>query len=55
MEGNNDMTRVSALETQPIGEIGEESEIPDPMAMFGNDECNVIAHKANSIPPKAYV
>ena len=49
------MPSVSASETQPLGEIGEESEIPDPMAIFGNEECNGIAHKANCIPPKAYV
>ena len=42
-------------QTQPLGEIGEELEIPDPMAVFGNDKGNGIAHKANSIPPKAYV
>ena len=40
MEDNNDMP--SASETQPIGEIGEE-EIPDPMSIFGNDECNGIS------------
>ena len=49
MEGNNDS------ETQPPGKTGEESEVPDTMAIFGNSECNGIVHKANSIPPKAYV
>ena len=55
MEGNNDMPSVSTSETQPLEEIDEESEISDPMAIFGYDACNGIAHKANSIPPKAYV
>ena len=53
MEGNNDMPSASTSETQPIGEIGEESEVP--MGIFRNGECNGIAYKTNSIPPKPYV
>ena len=53
MEGNNDMANASTSETQLIGEIGKETEIP--VAICGNGECNGIAHKTNSIPPKAYV
>ena len=45
----------SASETQPAREIGEELEVPGAMTIFGKSECNGIVHKANSIPPRAYV
>ena len=40
MEDNNDMPSASTSETQPIGETGKE--IPDLMAIFGNDDINGI-------------
>ena len=49
MEGNNDMPSASASETQPLGETGEEEEMPDPTAIFGNDECNGIMR---TLPPQ---
>ena len=54
MEGTNDMPSASSSETQPIAEIGEESEVLDTMAIFGSGGCNGIAHNANSIPRNDY-
>ena len=52
MEDNNDMPSASASETQPIGEAGEAAaakEVPDPMAIFGNDDSNNIRQ---TLPPE---
>ena len=41
------MPSASASETQSIGQTGE-AEIPGPMAIFGHDNINDIAHTADS-------
>ena len=52
MEGNNDMASASTSGTQQIGGAGE-AEVPDPMAIFGNDDSNDISHTRRTLPPKA--